>query len=160
MGISTYTTELGDEICIRIATSTLGLRHICEALDVPYSTVTGWIYDDKHEMSEKYTRAKRMQADHMAEELLDIVDDGSNDLMTIVKGDESYEMENKEVTNRSRLRADTRKWLMSKILPKKYGDKLDVTSGDKPINAVGNLSPEQLNTLLQLQDAAGANKPE
>jgi len=131
--ISVYSDALGDEICERIATSTIGLKHICLAIDVPYSTVTGWIYDDKHPMSEKYARAKKLQVDHMADELLDIVDDGSNDLMTIVKGDESYEVENKEVVNRSKLRADTRKWLMSKILPKKYGDKLDVTSNNKEL---------------------------
>ena len=32
--------------------------------------------------------------------------------------------------NRSRLRVDTRKWLMSKMLPRKYGDKMALTGGD------------------------------
>ena len=126
MAKTKYTPELGDKICERIATSTIGLIHICKDLDLPYSTVTGWIYDKDHEMSGKYTRAKELQMYHMADELLDIADDGSNDLMTIVKGDESYEQENKEVVNRSRVRLDTRKWLMSKLLPKTFGDKLEI----------------------------------
>ena len=31
----------------------------------------------------------------------------------------------------ARLRIDTRKWMMSKLAPKKYGDKLDVEVDDK-----------------------------
>ncbi len=69
----------------------------------------------------------------MAEDILDIADDGSNDFMTITKGDKTYEVENKEVTNRSRLRVDTRKWIMSKMKPKKYGDKLDMTTNGKDL---------------------------
>lgn len=73
----------------------------------------------------------------MAEDILDIADDGSNDLMTIQKGSVTYEVENKEVTNRSRLRVDTRKWLMSKMKPKKYGEKMDVTSDGEALK--GNM---------------------
>ncbi len=69
----------------------------------------------------------------MSEDILDIADDGSNDLMTIQKGNTEYEIENKEVTNRSRLRVDTRKWLMSKMKPKKYGDKIDHTTNGKDL---------------------------
>jgi len=46
--------------------------------------------------------------------------------MTITKGDETYNVEDREVTNRSRLRVDSRKWLASKLNPKKYGDKLEL----------------------------------
>lgn len=34
---------------------------------------------------------------------------------------------------RSRLRVDTRKFLMAKMKPKKYGDKVDLTSGGEKI---------------------------
>jgi len=51
-------------------------------------------------------------ADMIIEDMIDIADDGSNDFMTIVKGDIEYEAENKEVTNRSRLRVDTRKFYL------------------------------------------------
>ena len=75
----------------------------------------------------------------MADEIIDIADEGVNDLMTVVYGDEEYEKENKEVVNRSRLRVDTRKWLLSKLIPKKYGDKIDVTSGGERIQPPAEL---------------------
>ncbi len=154
VAITIYTPELGDEICQRIAASTIGLHHICNELDVSYYYVRSWIADTSHEFSNKYARAKQSQVEHMADELLDIVDDGSNDLMTIVKGDESYEVENKEVVNRSRLRADTRKWLMAKLAPRKYGEKIDVTSDNKAL-AANIILPEQVSKAIDklLDDA-------
>lgn len=133
---SVYTDELADNICEMLATTSIGLRHICDKYNVSHSAVRSWIADKDHPMSDKYTRAKELQLEYLAEETLDIADDGSNDLMTIVKGEESYEVENKEVTNRSKLRVDTRKWLLSKLAPKKYGDKLDLNHGGQAGNPV------------------------
>jgi hypothetical protein len=61
----------------------------------------------------------------MADELLEIADDSSKDKYSIEIG-EGVEIEktDHEVIQRSRLRVDTRKWLMSKMLPKKYGDRI------------------------------------
>lgn len=143
--MSAYTTELGDLICEKTSTSSIGLRHICAELNIPYSTVTDWIYNKSHELSGKYTKAKQRQMLFLAEELLEIADDGSNDLMTIVKGDISYEQENKEVVNRSRLRVDTRKWLMSKLAPKIFGDKLDVTLHDRMKIIIKKSQPLQID---------------
>ena len=96
------------------------------------STVMLWVLNGDHqEFSEQYARARASQAEIMFEEILDISDDGSNDYMIITKGDEDYNVENREVTNRSKLRVDTRKWYLSKVLPKKFGDKRDLTSDGK-----------------------------
>ena len=75
----------------------------------------------------------------LADEIVDIADDGVNDLMTIVHKDLRYENENREVVNRSRLRVDSRKWLLSKLIPKKYGDHIDVTSGGERIQPPAEL---------------------
>jgi predicted DNA-binding protein YlxM (UPF0122 family) len=131
--------EVFEAICKEIETSSLGLKHICKNHNVARSTVTDYIRENK-EAADRYARAKEMQMDYLAEEILDISDDGSNDLMTIVKGDEVYEQENKEVVNRSKLRVDSRKWLMSKLAPKKYGDKLETTikgDADAPVHITG-----------------------
>ena len=65
------------------------------------------------------------------DELNEIADDGRNDWMTVTRRDGSeIEVANNEVLQRSRLRVDTRKWIMSKILPKRYGDKLAVGGAD------------------------------
>jgi hypothetical protein len=68
----------------------------------------------------------------MADELLEIADDGSNDWMIRQHGaDQSY-APNGEHIQRSRLRLDTRKWLLLKALPKIYGDKLPVETNTEP----------------------------
>ena len=44
---------------------------------------------------------------------------------------------NSESVQRSKLRVDTRKWLMSKLAPKKYGEKVDLEhSGEVAIKRV------------------------
>jgi hypothetical protein len=71
---------------------------------------------------EQYVRAKEIGADAMAEEILDIADDGTNDWMEINRGNYTSWVTNGEAMQRSKLRVDTRRWLMSKLQPKKYAD--------------------------------------
>lgn len=124
-----YTQELADKVCQRIAEG-YSMRTVCKPDDMPgLTTIFKWLRE-KEDFAKQYARATSERTEAMAEDILDIADDGSNDLMTIQKGNKEYEIENKEVTNRSRLRVDTRKWLMSKMKPKKYGEKLEL-SGDK-----------------------------
>jgi len=146
-----FTEEIASSICEQIATTSKSLRTICKAEDMPsVRTVLNWLSegdkeDGKAEFKEflrQYARARDQQADFLAEEILEIADDGTNDLMTITKGDVSYEQENKEVTNRSKLRVDARKWISSKLKPKKYGDRIinDVNLNDAR-KAVSDLFP-------------------
>lgn len=131
-----YTNELASLVLDEISSTSKSLKTICKDDAMPsLSTVQRWLRDETNiEFRNQYARAKEEQADLLAEEILDIADDGSNDLMTITKGDVSYEQENKEVTNRSKLRVEARKWLASKLKAKKYGDKLDVDMTQKIIN--------------------------
>lgn len=118
-----YTKELGEQICERIATSSDGLRKICKEFDITPFTLIKWLTDtDKKEFSQQYARAKQSQADMLAEEILEIADESSKDTTKTETG----ELANNEWINRSRLRVDARKWLASKLAPKKYGDKLDI----------------------------------
>jgi len=111
------------------------LRSILRASDMPSSrTFFKWIDSDKYKVK-RYARAMEIRAESIFEDMLEIADDGTNDFMTITKGDVTYNVEDKEVTNRSRLRLDTRKFFLSKVLPKKYGDKLDVTSDGDALQA-------------------------
>ena len=68
----------------------------------------------------------------MGEEILDISDDASNDwMLKHGKDGEAGYVLNGEHVQRSKLRIDARKWLMSKHKAKKYGDKIDVTTRDE-----------------------------
>lgn len=130
---SKYTKELGKLICKRISDGE-SVRNICLDATMPSSSmIYRWLLHPKYlSFREQYARSRDIQAEQMFEELLNIADDGENDYMTITKGDVSYNVEDREVTNRSKLRVETRKWYLSKVLPKKFGDKLDLTSaGEK-----------------------------
>lgn len=76
------------------------------------------------EFRDQYARAKEESADALTDEILEIADDATNDWMERhQKGSVGWEV-NGEHIQRSRVRIDTRKWLASKLKPKKYGDKL------------------------------------
>lgn len=73
--------------------------------------------------AKRYARACEMRAEVMANEILFISDNIGNDMVTLADG---REVVDNAVVQRDRLRVDSRKWLLSKLQPKKYGDKLDV----------------------------------
>lgn len=131
-----YNDDTAIKLLSEIASTSKSLRTICNMNGMPsVTTVLKWLRD-KPEFATQYARAKEEQADYLIEEMMDIADDGSNDYMTITKGQSSYNIEDKEVTNRSKLRVDTRKWIASKLKPKKYGDKVDVTSAGEKIQSI------------------------
>ncbi len=127
-----YSEELADSICDAISMNMLSLRTICKTNGFPVpSTIFRWL-EEHQSFRDKYTRAKEMQAEVMAEEILEISDDSTGDVVFTERGP----AQNTEFINRSRLRVDARKWLASKILPKKYGDKVDVTSGGEKLSTL------------------------
>lgn len=129
---SEYNQELADRICSQLAMGD-SLRTVCKEEDMPsLTTIFNW-FRKYPEFLAQYARAKEESADWMADEVLDISDNGANDWMERNYGDESVWVTNGEALQRSKLRVDTRKWLMSKMKPKKYGEKVDVTSDGKAI---------------------------
>ncbi|WP_208863870.1 hypothetical protein [Roseomonas gilardii] len=139
---SSYTPELAAEICRRISEGE-SLKRVCGDEGMPArSTVQLWIINDTSGFSGMYARAREAQAHAWADEILDVAEDGSNDWMERTgKDDAPGYVLNGEHVQRSRLRVDTRKWLMSKMLPKVYGEKLEVeatvkqaTLTDEPLN--------------------------
>lgn len=120
-----FAPEVAAAICERIASGE-SLRSVCRDEAMPAeSTVRAWAVDDVQNFSAQYARAREHQAHSIADEMLEIADDGSNDWMvrTGKDGAAGYEL-NGEHVQRSRARLDTRKWLLSKMLPKVYGDKV------------------------------------
>lgn len=117
---SDYTQEIADAICERLADGE-SLRKICQDEEMPNkSTVFRWLAANK-EFCDQYAHAREAQADSLADEILDISDDGSCDTYVDDNGNTRTDQ---EVIGRSRLRVDARKWLASKMAPKKYGDKV------------------------------------
>ena len=122
---STYTQDIADEICAGLAEGK-SLRTVCSADHLPcVKTVFNW-FRIRDEFLQQYTRAKEESADALTDEMLDIADDGTNDWMERLdnKGVNIGWEINGESIQRSKVRIDTRKWLSSKLKPKKYGDKI------------------------------------
>jgi hypothetical protein len=147
-----YSEDIAARICAELVEGK-SLRSICEADDMPSaSTVFKWL-SIFPAFAEQYARAREAQMEAMADEIVDIADDGTNDYKTKTNGDGStHEAFDSEHVQRSKLRVDTRKWLMSKLAPKKYGEKLD-------LNVAGSLqtvSDEDLDArIAQLLGQAG-----
>lgn len=132
---SDFSQELADKICAELAEG-VSLRGVCKSEEMPcLSTVFSWLRT-KPDFLQQYARAKEESADAMAEEIIDISDDGTNDWEEReIAGGRTIIALNTEAVQRSKLRVDTRKWIMSKMKPKKYGDKLDMTTNGKDIPA-------------------------
>jgi hypothetical protein len=91
----------------------------------PARTIRDWITEDESEQgkafAKQYARAKAMQIEHLVDQIVDISDDSSLDMAFTEDGKAFVDHEN---IQRSRLRVDSRKWIASKLLPKKYGDRI------------------------------------
>lgn len=134
--MTSYSEELFDKICDRIACGE-SVNEICKDDDMPHrDSFYRWMRNDEtKKLYDKYARAKSDQMDYYAEEMIEIADDVSRDL--VLDGDGKPVIDG-FAAQRAKIMIDTRKWLMGKLKPKKYGDKqeVDVTSSD------GSMSPD------------------
>ena len=119
------TRALKAEICERLAEGET-LREICRSEHIPSRSVIHKELLDDEAFADQYARARELQLDMMEDELLEIADDANNDWMERhdKQGNSIGWTVNGEHIQRSRARIDTRKWIMSKRAPKKYGDLL------------------------------------
>jgi hypothetical protein len=112
---SAYTPELGAAICSALADGK-SLREICASDNMPpEATARRWSWNAAQSSSEfvaHYARSRDLGLDVIAEQMLDIADTIAED------------------ANSRRVRVDARKWYLSKLAPKRYGDRLEL-AGDK-----------------------------
>lgn len=124
---STYTKEMGEEICQKISTADYGLKRLC--IENPHWPCRQNILEWRIKIVDfgvMYAKAKQEQVETLMDDCIDIADDNSrDDIIRMNKDGEEYEVCNTEWINRSRLRIDTRKFLAQKLAPRIYGDKVD-----------------------------------
>lgn len=121
---SEYSDYTANMLCARL-TNGESLRTICRDEDMPgVVTVFSWMRRYP-EFEKLYTRALQHRVETHVEEIIEIADDGTNDFVEKVRDDGStYIVADHEHIQRSRLRVDTRKWIASKLKPRKYGEKI------------------------------------
>ena len=121
---SSYTKKKGDAICLRLAQGD-SLVKTCENDALPSTDIVfRWLRADgewAEGFRNNYARARDIQAEYYAQDIVGIADEQCEDSTAV---------------QRNRLRVDTRRWIASKLLPKKYGDKIDVTSGGEKLEGV------------------------
>lgn len=128
---SEFDPDIASQICDQLAAGP-SLLEICKNQSLPAeSTVRSWALDNVQGFAAKYTRARELGYLRMADEMLGIADDGLNDWIERRRQDGSVEtVPDHEHISRSKLRFDARRWLLSKCLPKIYGDRLEHTGPD------------------------------
>lgn len=147
-----YLPEVGEDICNLLMLGE-SLRSICKRQGMPaIRTVMYWL--QRHEdFMQQYARAREVQAELLAEEIIAIADDSNGDVIVDENGNEQT---NHERVARSRLRVDARKWYASKLAPKRYGDKI---THEQNIT-ITDLTDEELDRRLQeltnVQSQSGA----
>ena len=110
-----YTAELADAICEMLAQGQ-SLRSICEADEMPHeATVRHWAVENREGFFTQYTRARDVGLDCMADRVLHDADTATDAPL-------------------GRLKMDARRWYLSKMAPKRYGDKLELAGDpDRPL---------------------------
>ena len=106
--------ERWQEILPRIAAGE-SLRKVCAELGLHPGHMVAFLNDDK-DLAAQYARAAESRNELRAHELEDIADGDKDDSKLRVA--------------RDRLRVDTKKWLMSKLQPRRWGDKIELTGAN------------------------------
>ena len=151
---SSYDPTIAADICAAISTSTKGLRAICDSEDRFPDVVTFYRWMIHHEELRKlYARAKEEQLRILAEEIVPIADEDRICEKVTIKADGSREVVILDAVDRSRLMIDSRKWLLSKLAPKVYGDKIAQTlsgpdGGAIEIKSVREMTEEEIDARL------------
>lgn len=128
---SSFIQEVADDICMLIARGE-SLRKICERPGMPaMSSIFKWLNENK-EFSEQYARARENQADFLLEEMLEISDLATPEDVSVAK-----------------LRVDARKWYITKVAPKKYGDKQAIEHSGSVVNKNINMTPTEFREIAK-----------
>lgn len=132
---SFFTPELAEAICDRIAIGR-SIRSVCDDEDMPSrDTVRRWMRD-QDPFREQVRQAFAERTDEMREDMLAIADDS-----TLTPEDR-------------KVRIATRQWIMARMAPKKYGDRLEV-SGD-PDRPMVSPDPNDMARRVAFMLATGA----
>jgi hypothetical protein len=120
-----FSSAIAAGICARLAAGET-LRAICRDRSLPAEAVVrGWAID-RPRFAAAYERAREIGYATLADQLLEIADDSSTDTCVDDKGKARPVT---EAIQRSRLRVDTRKWLLAEALPRIRGERPEKEEG-------------------------------
>ena len=131
---SVFTNELAAEICASIERGH-SLRRACQADSMPSArTVHRWLHENE-DFRQQYARSRAIQTEVFIDQIVDLADAVAN------------ETEPAKV-QAAKLAIDTRKWVAARMLPKKYGDRVDIQQDGQLVVRIvlglGELGPSML----------------
>jgi Bacteriophage Sf6, terminase small subunit-like len=151
---SRYSPALARRICDAVSTGT-PLAAVCAAADMPdRETLARWL-DAHADFRSAYTRALEAAADRYADEILTIADASASESPGAGKSDAGS-------VARAKLRIDTRKWLMSRLAPSKYGERPAASAAARLSAGTTNLhdlSDAEIDDILSAETEPGEGTP-
>lgn len=111
------------DICNRVIDEKISFNKAVEESCISYVTFFNWMVKSS-ELKELYNYAREIRADVLFEEIIDIADTTEEGTEMIEKPS-GTEIKTGDMTNHRRLKIDARKWVVAKMQPKKYGDRID-----------------------------------
>ncbi len=131
-----YRDSIVKAICIRLSIGD-SLNKICQLDGYPgKATVYRWLLSNEV-FRDKYQQAREMQQENFLDDIIDIADETSSDYTTVEGKNGTYERFDNEHVQRSRLRIDTRKWIMERMAPTKYASRAQVDN----VSSDGSMTP-------------------
>jgi Bacteriophage Sf6, terminase small subunit-like len=120
-----YSPELGDRVCEHVLDG-LSPEKIGRMPGMPSKRSIFYWLRDHEDFRRKYEIARMLKAEEWAHEIIEIADDTSGDWVITEAGERVVDHDH---ISRVRERISARKWLMSKLYPQRYGDRVvaDIT---------------------------------
>jgi hypothetical protein len=130
--------ELTEKVLNYIAVDSMHTNLACRTAGLPVPTFLDWIALDKR-LGERYTRARELMLDAKAEALTRLHDEVLTNPQTGALDAASVAL--------LRLRADNEKWLLSKIAPKRYGERVAIAGdNESPLKVENTINASALSS--------------
>lgn len=162
---TSFSQVIADAICTRLIKGET-LTAICDEEGMPSVGVVRLWRHTNAAFAAQYEAAREAFAEAVFEEILEIADDGRNDWEERESRNGTYIALNKEAVQRSALRIRTREYMLSKLAPKRYGEKsqLDLTNSDGSLATMSDEAKAArltaIHQAVQQRKAAAKAKPD
>jgi hypothetical protein len=143
--------ELFTKICNDVIENKTSFNQAILNNKITLTTFYSWLIDDDS-LKELYNYAREIRSDTLFEEII-VIADTTEEGIKIKETAKGTEILKGDMTDHRKLRVDARKWVVSKMNPKKYGDKVEIDHSSKDGSMspnLSNLSNEELEKRLNL----------
>lgn len=140
--------EIVDHVISELVKGERGVSRILREDEGMPSTYTWFMWLDDEEIAKRVERARELASTTLIEEALEIADNDNADVYIVEDKDGVPRAKiDGEAIQRSKLRIYAREMLATKLAPKRFGSKVDVTSGNEPLKP-GQLTDNRLQAIV------------